>query len=142
MTDTPMTPDQPTPVELTEQQLDALSAAGNRALNDHYHEDLCFCLEWPISCVSSGRYFMGTWDTSAFDIGLPAVLAVWETLRNDRHAAKVAQLRADNEALRARVVELEARPTVGYAVWCVGQSLGDEAAEHLLDLNPDLKGTP
>lgn len=44
--------------------------------------------------------------------------------------------------LRARVAELEARPTVGYAVWCVEQSLGNEAAQHLLDLNPDLKGTP
>ncbi|NEB70296.1 hypothetical protein G3I39_25045 [Streptomyces fulvissimus] len=108
MTDTPMTPDQPTPVELTERQLDALSAAGNRALNDHYHEDLCFCRSWPTSCVSSGGYFMGTWDTSAFDIGLPAVLGVWESLRNDRHAAKIAELRADNEQLRTRVAELEA----------------------------------
>ncbi|MFI9194213.1 hypothetical protein ACIG0A_33545 [Streptomyces californicus] len=110
MTDTPITPDQPTPVELTEQQLDALSAAGNRALNDHYHEDLCHCGAWPTSCVSSSHYFMGTWDTSAFDVGLPAVLGLWETLRNDRHAAKIAELRADNKALRARVAELEAAP--------------------------------
>ncbi|WP_097930871.1 MULTISPECIES: hypothetical protein [unclassified Streptomyces] len=107
---TPMAPDQPTPVELTEQQLDALSAAGNRALNDHYHEDLCYCRSWPTSCESSGGYFMGTWDTAAFDIGLPAVLGVWERLRNDRHKAKVAELRADNKALRARIAELTAAP--------------------------------
>ncbi|MFG3173657.1 hypothetical protein ACGFZC_01135 [[Kitasatospora] papulosa] len=115
MTDTPMTPDKPASVELTEQQLDALSAAGNRALNDHHHEDLCHCLEWPISCLSSGNYFMGAWDTSAFDIGLPAVLGMWETLRNDRHAAKVAELQADNEVLRARVAELETVATAALA---------------------------
>ncbi|WP_097866526.1 hypothetical protein [Streptomyces sp. rh34] len=114
----PMPVGEPMPVELTEQQLDALSAAGNRALNDHYHEDLCFCREWPASCESSGAYFMGTWDTSAFDIGLPAVLGVWELLRNDRHAAKVAELRADNERLRARVAELEAATYVAPSPSC------------------------
>ncbi|QQZ56895.1 hypothetical protein IFE09_27240 [Streptomyces microflavus] len=111
----PMPVGEPMPVELTEQQLDALSAAGNRALNDHYHEDLCYCRSWPTSCVSSGGYFMGTWDTSAFDIGLPAVLGVWESLRNDRHAAKIAELRADNAALRVRVAELEAARTTAAA---------------------------
>ncbi|MFJ9890839.1 hypothetical protein ACIQRW_34010 [Streptomyces sp. NPDC091287] len=114
----PMPVGEPMPVELSEQQLDALSAAGNRALNDHYHEDLCFCREWPTSCVSSGNYFMGTWDTSAFDIGLPAVLGVWESLRNGRHAAKIAELRADNERLRARVAELEAATYVAPSPSC------------------------
>ncbi|MFW3477414.1 hypothetical protein [Streptomyces microflavus] len=33
-----MATDQPTPVELTEEQLDALSAAGNRVVNDEIHE--------------------------------------------------------------------------------------------------------
>ncbi|MEW1630823.1 hypothetical protein AB0387_26115 [Streptomyces sp. NPDC089173] len=108
MTDTPMTPDQPTPVELTEQQMEPLIDAGNRALNDHYHEAQCHCDDWPASCVSSGHYFMGAWDTDAFAIGVPAVLGVWETLRNDRYAAKVAELRADNEQLRARIAELKA----------------------------------
>ncbi|MFF8299556.1 hypothetical protein ACF07M_29910 [Streptomyces globisporus] len=110
MTDTPMAPDQPTPVELTEQQMGALIDAGNRALNDHYHEDQCHCDSWPASCVSSGNYFMGAWDTNAFAIGVPAVIGVWETLRNDRHKAKVAELRADNKALRARIAELTAAP--------------------------------
>ncbi|MFD8407215.1 hypothetical protein ACFV1G_21320 [Streptomyces anulatus] len=104
----PMPVGEPMRVELSEEQLEALSAAGNRALNDHYHEDLCYCRSWPSSCESSGDYFMGTWDTAAFNIGLPAVLSMWESLRNDRHAAKVAELRADNEQLRARVTELEA----------------------------------
>ncbi|HEY9370949.1 hypothetical protein, partial [Streptomyces sp.] len=54
------------PVELTEEQRDALTDAGNRALNDHYHDDLCHCREWPASCASGSGYFMGTWDTAAF----------------------------------------------------------------------------
>lgn len=95
-----ITPDQPTPVELTEQQMDALIDAGNRALNDHYHESQCHCDDWPASCVSSGHYFMGAWDTDAFAIGLPAALGVWESLRNDRHAAEIAEL-------RSRIAELE-----------------------------------
>ncbi|NEC20520.1 hypothetical protein [Streptomyces parvus] len=48
-------------------------------------------------------------------------------------------LLAEVDRLRARIVELTARPSVGYVLWCVEQSLGDEAAQHLLDLNPDLK---
>ncbi|MET9055261.1 hypothetical protein ABZW50_29350 [Streptomyces bacillaris] len=55
---------------------------------------------------------------------------------------QIAAQRSTAKQLLGRVAELEARPTVGYAVWCVEQSLGDEAAQHLLDLNPDLKGTP
>ncbi|MDT9688155.1 hypothetical protein Q5762_07265 [Streptomyces sp. P9(2023)] len=89
------------PVELTEEQRDALSDAGNRALNDHYHQDLCACRDWPASCASSGNYFMGTWDTAAFDIGMGAVLGLWESMRADSPSAELV-------ALRARVAELEA----------------------------------
>lgn len=96
----PMPTGEPMPVELTVPQSEALIDAGNRALNDYYHERQCHCDSWPVSCVSSDQYFMGAWDTDAFAIGLPAVLGVWEVLRNDRHAAKVAEL-------RARVAELE-----------------------------------
>lgn len=87
------------PVALTEEQLDALAAAGNRALNDHYHDDLCLCREWPESCATRG-YFPGMWDTGAFDIGLGAVLGLWESMRADTAAAELARL-------RARVAELE-----------------------------------
>ncbi|MER6515177.1 hypothetical protein [Nonomuraea sp. NPDC001636] len=88
------------PLDLTEEQRDALSDAGNRALNDHYHADLCFCREWPESCVTRG-YFPGMWDTGAFDIGLGAVLGLWESMRADAASAEVT-------ALRSRVAELEA----------------------------------
>ncbi|MFD3741629.1 hypothetical protein [Streptomyces sp. NPDC058629] len=114
----PMPVGEPVPVELTEQQLEALIDAGNRALNDHYHRDQCHCDDWPTSCVSSGHYFMGAWDTDAFAIGAPAVLGVWESLRNDRHAAKVAELRTDNEQMRARVAELEAATYVAPSPSC------------------------
>jgi hypothetical protein len=93
------------PVALTEDQLDALSAAGNRALNDHYHDDLCHCREWPESCATRG-YFMGMWDTGAFDIGLGAVLGLWESMRTDATAAELT-------VARDRIAELEA-----YAYGC------------------------
>ncbi|MFF6931545.1 hypothetical protein [Streptomyces californicus] len=59
----------------------------------------------------------------------------------EHHKDGKARWRKRAETAETRVAELEARPTVGYAVWCVEQSLGDEAAQHLLDLNPDLKDT-
>ncbi|MEU8760705.1 hypothetical protein [Streptomyces sp. NPDC048659] len=89
------------PADLTEAQLDALAAAGNRALNDHYHDDLCHCREWPESCATRG-YFPGMWDTGAFDIGLGAVLGLWESMRGDATAGELA-------ALRARVAKLESQ---------------------------------
>ncbi|MFJ3097406.1 hypothetical protein [Streptomyces hydrogenans] len=109
------------PPELTEEQRDALSDAGNRALNDHYHEDLCHCREWPESCATR-NYFPGMWDTAAFDIGIGAVLGLWESMRTNAAAARVAELEAErhstNEALddavaalrvqRDRIAELEA----------------------------------
>lgn len=69
-----------TPPELPADLLEKLAAAGNKALNDHYHEDLCACSTWPASCVSRspGNYFFGYWDTSAFGIALPAILAAYE----------------------------------------------------------------
>ncbi|MDV5145876.1 hypothetical protein R1T08_17090 [Streptomyces sp. SBC-4] len=120
------------PLELTGEQRDALSDAGNRAMNDHYHDDLCYCREWPESCATS-NYFMGMWDTAAFDIGLGAVLGLWESMRADvttapegsddvrsldllalmpeRSAAIVsghlARLLGEREQLRSRVAELE-----------------------------------
>lgn len=86
------------PAQLTEAQVEALADAGNRALNDHYHDDLCHCRDWPNSC---GHYFAGTWDTAAFDIGMAAVIGLWESMRAPAEAAELA-------ALRARVAELEA----------------------------------
>lgn len=89
------------PAELTEAQTDALADAGNRALNDHYHEDLCHCSDWPESCASSGNYFAGRWDTAAFSIGMAAVIGAWESMRAPAEADEIARL-------RARVAELEA----------------------------------
>jgi hypothetical protein len=75
--------------------LDQLADVGNKALNDHYHEDLCHCSKWPESCASTGKYFFGNWDTEAFAIALPAIIAAYEaqragaadTIRNARGAA-------------------------------------------------------
>ncbi|GGU12914.1 hypothetical protein GCM10010289_38170 [Streptomyces violascens] len=89
------------PAALSQEQIDALADAGNEALNDHYHEDLCFCLAWPESCLSSGNYFAGYWDTAAFSIGMPAVIGAWEAMRARDEADELARL-------RTRVGELEA----------------------------------
>jgi hypothetical protein len=53
--------------------LDQLIDAGNKALNDHYHDDLCHCRQWPDGCVSRGGYYFGYWDTNAFAIAMPAI---------------------------------------------------------------------
>ncbi|MFJ6935731.1 hypothetical protein [Streptomyces sp. NPDC101132] len=105
-----------TPAQLTEAQVEALADAGNRALNDHYHEDLCACVDWPQGC---GHYLAGSWDTAAFSIGMAAVIGLWESMRAPVEAAELARLRArvdeverrytfDTAKLRARVAELEA----------------------------------
>ncbi|MGW5852140.1 hypothetical protein ACWFQ8_30045 [Streptomyces sp. NPDC055254] len=87
------------PAELSEAQTEALADAGNRALNDHYHEDLCACSDWPKGCASSGNYFAGSWDTAAFSIGMAAVIGVWESMRAPAEADRAARHR---EELRVR----------------------------------------
>lgn len=110
------------PAELSEAQLEALIDAGNRALNDYYHERACSCSEWPKSCASSVWNFSGAWDTDAFAIGAAAVVGVWESMRAPAEADEIARLRSDRvedraqfeeyrtlvATLRARVAELEA----------------------------------
>ncbi|MFJ7067541.1 hypothetical protein [Streptomyces sp. NPDC101115] len=90
------------PVDLTEEQLGALIAAGNRALSDYYHERQCACSEYPESCATNRSYRReaGYWDTDAFALGMGAVLGVWESIRTDAAAAELARL-------RAHVIELE-----------------------------------
>ena len=85
------------PLELSEQQIEALAAAGNRVVNDATHEHLCMCDAWPEKCVSTGHYYMGAWDVSGLEDALPAVLALWEQMRG-----------GELLHLRARVAELEA----------------------------------
>ncbi|MEU0990467.1 hypothetical protein [Streptomyces sp. NPDC005953] len=89
------------PAELTDVQAEALIDAGNGALSDYYHERACACSEYPSSCVTDRSYRReaGHWDTDAFAIGLPAVVALWEVMRAG----------AGNELarLRARLVALE-----------------------------------
>lgn len=66
------------PLNLPRPALDALELVGNKALGDYYHEDLCNCDGWPDNCTS---YKGGWWDTSAFAIALPAILAAWQEMR-------------------------------------------------------------
>lgn len=75
MTDT--TPLTDVPAE----QLDQLIDVGNRALNDYYHERACSCSTWPEKCASwksPGDMFFGYWDTDAFAIALPDIIAAYE----------------------------------------------------------------
>lgn len=131
----PMPTGESQPVGLTEEQAEALINAGNGALSDYYHERQCHCSDYPAGCVTNPGYrrAAGFWDTDAFAIGLPAVLGVWESLRNDRHAAKIAELRADNEQLRARVAKLEAAAEK-VAAFCAQRA---EYVTSLVNCNPD-----
>jgi hypothetical protein len=86
----------PGPLALSEQQIEALAAAGNRVVNNETHEHLCMCDAWPKACVSTGEYYMGAWDVSGLEDALPAVIGLWESMRG-----------GELVALRARVAELE-----------------------------------
>jgi hypothetical protein len=63
---------------VTPEQLDHLAEVGNKALNDYHHEDLCNCQNWPEKCRN---YQAGNWDTRAFAIALPAIIAAYEKTR-------------------------------------------------------------
>ncbi len=89
-------PTGPEPLALSEQQIEALAAAGDRVVNDAVHQDLCACDAWPERCLSTGNYFMGAWDVSGLETALPAVLGLWEQMRG-----------GELKSLRARVAELE-----------------------------------
>lgn len=93
------------PADLTEDQLGTLIDAGNRALNDYYHERACACSAWPESCLTNPHY-VGSWDTDAFAIGAAALVGVWEALRSDAAMAEVVRLRARVAVLQAESVGL------------------------------------
>ncbi len=96
----------PRSLELSEQQIDALAAAGNRAVNDAVHEDLCMCDVWPRECLSSGGYFQGYWDMGGLETALPAVLGLWESMRGGelkRLTARVVELQSAAEAKSAQM---------------------------------------
>lgn len=85
------------PASLSEEQIEALGQAGDRAANDATHERQCACSDWPAACTSG--YYAGTWDET-WAMALPAVIGVWESMRAPAEADKIAQL-------QARVAELE-----------------------------------
>lgn len=94
------------PLALSEEQMEALVAAGNRVVNNAVHEDLCMCEAWPETCLSSGNFRMGDWDMSGLETALPAVLALWEQMRG-----------GELLRLRARVAELEAQREADHKTW-------------------------
>ncbi|MEV3996681.1 hypothetical protein AB0K62_13525 [Streptomyces halstedii] len=68
-----------------------------------------------------------------------ACLARYEEEQDaDRLRLALASAQRGRRELRARVTELEANPALEYVLELVKTSLGDDAAEQLLDYNPDL----
>jgi hypothetical protein len=67
--------------DISEGMLDALIDQGNRALNDFYHERACSCDGYPAKCATPSLFF-GLWDTDAFAVALPAIIARYEELKN------------------------------------------------------------
>lgn len=150
----PMPVGEPMPVELTAEQCGALADVANRAINDEIHEELCACDAWPTGCVSHSGVSQGYWDTGRMTTAMPEVVGLWESLRNDRHAAKVAELRAEraqlqdditgaclarheeeqeNTRLRARVAKLEAQAEK-VAAFCA------QRAEYVTNLRQFVEG--
>lgn len=103
----------PQPLALSEEQLDALAAAGNRVVNDEVHQHLCMCDAWPEKCVSTGHYLMGAWDVDGLEAALPAVLGLWEQMRGGELAALRAQVA---DLLAERHTTNEALPDVAEAL--------------------------
>lgn len=91
------------PAELTEAQIEALADTGNGAVNDYFHERACSCSEYPEECATDAKYRKeaGFYDSGAFEIGMGAVIGLWESMREDSAAEELGRL-------RARVAELEA----------------------------------
>ena len=113
---------EPQVLSVSEQQIEALADAGNRAVNDAAHEDLCMCDGWPEKCSSSGGYFQGYWDMGGLETAIPAVLASWERMRG----GELEQLRT-----RIAVLERQAEIVAGFVA---------KRAEYITNLrncNPD-----
>lgn len=66
--------------ELPADLLDQLIDTGNQALGDYYHDRACACSAWPAACLTPS-ITPGMWDTDAFAIALPAIIAAYETQR-------------------------------------------------------------
>jgi hypothetical protein len=82
-----------TPATLPTELLEQLIDTGNKALNDYYHERACPCSTWPVKCASwksPGDMFFGYWDTDAFAIALPAIIAAYEQARQSAAKAECA----------------------------------------------------
>lgn len=67
------------PLDLPDPTLEALIDVGNKALADYYHERACSCSTWPESCHS--KLGAWQWETDAFAIALPAILAAWQGMQ-------------------------------------------------------------
>ncbi|MCB5168054.1 hypothetical protein LG634_24905 [Streptomyces bambusae] len=119
------------PADLSEDQLGALIDAGNRAVNDFYHERACACSAWPTSCLTNPHYANGAWSSDAFAIGAAALVGVWEALRSDAAMAEVVRLRAQVAELQAESVGV--RETIAADIERRGQGFpaGHPAAPHV-----------
>lgn len=95
------------PAELSVAQTEALADAGDRALNDYYHERACACDLWPESCHTDPSYAKGFWDTDAFSIGMAAVVGLWEAFRASADAAELGRLRAERHATNAALDDVQ-----------------------------------
>ncbi|MER6605938.1 hypothetical protein ABT282_08480 [Streptomyces sp. NPDC000927] len=93
---------------LTEHQIDTLSDAANRTVNDINHENLCACDAWPEKCISTSHYFQGAWDTGDFEVAMPVIIGLWESMCNNRNEGKFAECGSFPETVGASRLDLEA----------------------------------
>lgn len=135
------------PAPLTEEQVELLADAANRLWADANHDDLCACVDWPERCVNG--HYLDEWRSGAVEVGMSAVIGLWESWRAAVESAELARLRArvdevermytfDTAKLRARVDELEAeRHSTNEALDDAAQALRRDR-DRIAELETDL----
>ncbi|MFF5445426.1 hypothetical protein [Streptomyces sp. NPDC012888] len=93
-----------TQLVLSAEHIDALGAVADRAENDDIHDRLCACDGWPKDCASGIRD--GSWDYGSWEVALPAVIGLWESIRPDSRAVEISDLRIQLSIAERRNAEL------------------------------------
>ncbi|MCX4540457.1 hypothetical protein [Streptomyces sp. NBC_01565] len=91
------------PASLSDEQVEALADAANAAWADANHEGLCGCVDWPAACV--GGHGVDDWRSGAPEVGMRALIGLWESMRAPAEADELSRLVQDRAQWRSRYYE-------------------------------------